>query len=345
MIGKLLSDRSQLSFACALAVLMVTSTFAGCISGDSGGDSLTQTGSSTVLPLAQRWSEQFTGAAVDVSGGGSSNGLNSLLEGKAELGDASRKISPEDYDGANCQVSADEVAQARSGDHPWQYPSCNGVQPTEWVVAYDVLTVVTHSENDWIGDGLNETQLRAIFTTEDTAETWDEVPGLDDAPNDEIKIFAPDQASGTYDFFFEEIAGTTETSLLAEGSDRYSPSADDNVILNAVANTENAIGFFGFAYYVENKDRVKAVPIAGEDGTDAVEPSFDTVGDYPLTRPLHVYTDGIPASGNATQSSPVHDYVSFMLGEDGQAIVPDAGYIKVGSVSPDLRQAQLAALE
>lgn len=328
-----------------IALVLLGSAFTGCITGDSGsGGSLTQTGSSTVLPLAQRWSEGFQQASVDVSGGGSSNGLNSLLEGEADLGDASRKITAEDYTDAGCQVSEEAIQQARSGEHPWTYPECNGVTPTEWVVAYDVLTVVTHPETDWIDEGLNYTQLRAIFTTEDTAETWDEVPGLEGAPSEKIQVYAPDQASGTYEFFFEEIADTTETSLLAAGSDRYSPSADDNVILGAIASTEHSIGFFGLSYYVENKDRVEALAIQGPDTDRSVEPGFDSAEAYPLTRPLHVYTDGVP-QGNETKSNVIRDYLSFILSDEGQSVVPDIGYVKVADFSPGIHQAQVSALE
>jgi phosphate transport system substrate-binding protein len=329
------------TLALAVAVLMVGPLFTGCISGDSGdGVTLEQTGSSTVLPLAERWSDDFTGAQVSVSGGGSSHGINSMLTSEAHLGDASRKMNAGDYTDVGCDVSQDQIAQAQTGDHPWQYPECNGVTPTEWVVAYDALTVVVHPDNDWAQE-LTFEQLRQIFTTENTAETWDEVEGLEDAPDEEIEIFAPDEASGTYVDFFELINADPADSLLAAGSDRYSPSADDNVILNAIAGSENAIGFFGFAYYVENDDLVDAVAIQSDEADEHVEPSFDAE-DYPITRPIHVYTDGIPDGSDAT-SETIQDYLRFSLGE-GQRQVSDVGYFPVDDYAPTTHQSMMSQL-
>ncbi len=326
-----------------LAALLVTVGFAGCLSGGSGND-IAQTGSSTVLPLAERWADDFEGARVSVSGGGSSHGLNSLLTGKADLGDASRKISKGDYEKVGCSVSQSDITAAQTGPHPWQYPACNGVTPTEWPVAYDALVVVVNPNNDWIGDGLTYEQLGAIFTSENTAERWDEVPGLDDAPAEEIDIFAPDEASGTYTYFFEEIAGNEDKSLLAAGSDRYSPSADDNVILTAIANTEHAIGFFGLAYYIENDDRVNAVGIQNEEMETYVAPSFGTAGEYPITRPIHIYTDGVP-NGSDEKSQALRAYLSYALSDDGQASVPEVGYIKVSDIDPESHQSMQEALD
>lgn len=336
------SNRS-LTLALGAAVLLLGPAFAGCLSGGSGGTSLTQTGSSTVLPLAQRWAGSFEDASVSVSGGGSSQGLNALLKGNADLGDASRKITPGDYQKVGCSVDGSEIESARSGKHPWQYPTCNDVEPTEWVVAYDVLTVIVHPSNDWLQDGLNYTQLQSIFTTENTAEYWDEVPGLSDAPHEKIKIFAPDEASGTYEFFFEEIAGSTESSLLASGSPRYSGSANDNEIVRAIKSNPTAIGFLGFAYYQRNQDSVQAVPIA-EEGAETIRPSFETVADYPITRPLHIYTDGVP-TGNSTKAQAINGYLTYVLGDQGQSIVPDVGYIKVADVDSQLAEEQRAALQ
>lgn len=333
----------SLTLVLGAAVLLLGPLFAGCISGDSGGPSLTQTGSSTVLPLAQRWAGGFDDASVAVSGGGSSQGFNALLKGKADLGDASRKITAGDYEKVGCSTDASQIESTRSGEHPWQYPSCGGVTPTEWVIAYDVLTVIVHPSNDWLDDGLNYTQMRTIFTTEETAEHWDEVPGLSDAPHEEIKIFAPDEASGTYEFFFEEVAGSAETSLLASGSPRYSGSANDNEIVRAIKSNPTAIGFLGFAYYQRNEASVQAVPVA-EAGNETVRPSFETVADYPITRPLHIYTDGIP-SGNTTTANSINGYLSYVLSDQGQSIVPEVGYVEIADVDSQVAQAQRAALQ
>ena len=310
----------------------------GCIE-DSGSNNsqLIQTGSSTVLPLALAWAEEFDGADISVSGGGSSHGINALLSGDADLGDASRIMKASDYEKVGCDgdlVNEDGTASA----------ACNGVLPTKWVVAYDMLAVVVNPSNTWATQ-LNYSQLYTIFTDDDPAVYWDEVPGLDAiAPHEEIEIYAPDEASGTYDFFFEEIikdwgddTQIANTRLEMENT-IYQPSADDNVILNAIKSNENAIGFFGYAYYNENKNDLTAVEIADKDA-NFEEASFANVANYPMARPLHIYTDGVPES-----DSIINDYLEYILGEDGQAIVPEVGYVKLELVDSTLASIQLSKL-
>jgi phosphate transport system substrate-binding protein len=317
---------------------MVATMFAGCLGGEDEDEKpkLIQTGSSTVLPCAVAWAEEFDEADISVSGGGSSHGINSLLKGEADLGDASRKMKGSDYEkvgGDPNLVKSDGTATGPAGD----------VWPHKWVVGFDVLTVVVNKDNDFV-DELNYTQLYAIFTDDDPAEYWDEVPGLTGAPNKKIEIYAPDEASGTYDFFFEEIIedwgdeGATK-SRLASGDGVYHPNADDNVILRAVKENEYAIGFFGYAYYISNKDDIKAVAI-GEDDETAYIPSAQTVADYPMARPLHIYTDGVPKNGHI-----INKYLQYVLGDDGQALVPEVGYVPLDLVDASLRTSQLNTLK
>lgn len=324
------------------AITLVTAMFSGCLGGEDK-PTLIQTGSSTVLPLAMAWAEEFDQANIQVSGGGSSHGINSLLLGEADLGDASRKIKTGDYEKVGCTVSETQIAAAQSDDHPWQYPACSDVKPVEWVVAYDVLTVVVNNDNDWATQ-LNYSQLYAIFTDDSPAVYWDEVPGLDGAPHEKIEIYAPDEASGTYDYFFDEIIpnwgkDNQQANTRLESSDGvYHPSADDNVILNAIRDNKYSIGYFGYAYYVENPGMVTAVDIAKQ-GTDYQEPSMENVANYPLSRPLHIYTDGIPEEGDI-----VNDYLRFILSEEGQSIVPEVGYVKLGLVDQNMLATQRAKL-
>lgn len=305
---------------------------AGCLGGGNAGEipKLVQTGSSTVLPLAVAWAEEFDGAEITVSGGGSSHGLNALLNGEADLGDASRLMKGKDYSKFDtCKPDAvHEDGTATEG--------CNGVTPHKWVVAYDVLAVVVHPENDW-ATKLNYAQLYTIFTDDNPVTYWDEVPGIGaSAPHEKIEIYAPDEASGTYDYFFEEVIpnwGKDDQkagSRLDAGDGIYNPSADDNVILEAVRSNKYAIGYFGFAYYVENTGAVSAVSIWNDYDSPQetyVTPSFKTVADYPLARPLHIYTD----DGSAKKSV-VGSYIKFILSEEGQALVPEVGYVPVGDV-------------
>lgn len=318
-----------------VALTLVTATLSGCIGGE-GKPTLIQTGSSTVLPLAIAWAEEFDEADISVSGGGSSHGLNALLNGEADLGDASRLLKGKDYEKVGCDpnlINEDGTAQV----------ACNGVLPIKWIVAYDVLAVVVNNDNNW-ATNLNYSQLYEIFTDDDPAVYWDEVSGLETAPHEKIEIYAPDEASGTYDFFFESIIpnwgkdNQQANTRLDSGDGVYHPSADDNVILNAINDRKYAIGYFGFAYYKENPGKVKAVWIA-EEGNDYQEPSLTNVANYPMARPLHIYTDGIPEEGDV-----INDYLRYILSEEGQDIVPEVGYVRLSLVDSNLITNQLAKL-
>jgi len=318
-----------------LTILTLTTTFfSGCIDEDK--ETLIQTGSSTVLPLAIAWAEEFDAAEISVSGGGSSHGINALLNGDADLGDASRLMKGSDYEKVGCDPSkVNEDGTASS--------ACNGVTPTKWVVAYDMLAVVINPSNNWATQ-LNYTQLYEIFSDDNPAVYWDDVSGLTDAPHEKIEIYAPDEASGTYDYFYEEIIpnwgkdNQQANSRLEMENTIYNPSADDNVILNAIKDQQYAIGFFGFAYYKENPTSVSDVWIS-EDDDSYQQPSFENVANYPLARPLHIYTDDIPKSGNI-----INDYLQYILGDDGQNIVPEVGYVKLSLVDQNLATSQLAKL-
>jgi phosphate transport system substrate-binding protein len=336
----MVSRKMKLSGAIvAVLVLMAAAMFSGCI-GDGGGGGtpkLTQTGSSTVLPLAIGWAEEFEGADITVSGGGSSHGLNALLNKEADLGDASRLMKGSDYE----KVGGDPDLVKDDGTATG--PAPNGVWPHKWVVAYDVLAVVINKNNDWAGE-LNFSQLYQIFTDDDPAVYWDQVDGLTNAPHEKIEIYAPDEASGTYDFFFEKVIpkwGKEEQQAgtrLESGDGVYHPNADDNVILEAVRSNRYAIGYFGFAYLVENPGILKVVAIAEGDETP-VEASLANVATYPMARPLHIYTDGIPEEGSV-----VNDYLKFVFSDEGQGIVPEVGYVRLSLVDPSLITNQAAKL-
>ena len=333
-------ERKMLVIGLLITFMLVAVLFSGCTQQSNGEiPKLIQTGSSTVLPLAVAWAEAFDKADISVSGGGSSHGLNALLLREADIGDASRLLKGSDYEkvgGNPSDVNSDGTANA----------PINGVLPVKWVVAYDVLAVVVNNNNDWATQ-LNYSQLSKIFTGDTPAIYWDEVPGLTGAPHEEIEIYAPDEASGTYDYFFESIIpdwGKDTQKIqtrLDLGDGVYHPSADDNVILNAVKANQYAIGYFGFAYIMENPGQVKVVKIAKT--STYVEASLDNVANYPMARPLHIYTNGIPdnktAKGNA-----ISEYLKYILSEEGQDIVPEVGYVKLELIDATLITSQLAKL-
>lgn len=320
-----------------LVLLIIGGAYLGWFSSEDEKPKLVQTGSSTVLPLAIAWAEEYDDAEITVSGGGSSHGLSALLNGEANLGDASRLMKGSDYEkvgGDPALVNPDGTASG---------PAPTGVWPQKWVVGYDVLTVVINPSNTW-ATHLNYSQLYQIFTDDNPAVYWDDVDGLTGAPHAEIEIYAPDEASGTYDFFFEEIIQDwgkdtqVASPRLNAGDGVYHPSADDNVILSAIHTNTNAIGYFGFAYYKENPGTVDPVWIADGD-SNFEEPSLANVANYPMARPLHIYTDKIPEAG-----STINDYLQYVLGDKGQTLIPEVGYVRLSLVDSNIITTQLAKL-
>jgi len=279
------------------------------LSGDVAVD-----GSSTVFPLMTAAVEEYNATQPDVrvsvgesgTGGGFKKFCGIDQSPSTDISDASRAIKPEE---------ADACAKA-------------GVEYVELLVAYDGLTVVVNPANDY-AECLDVAQLGQLFRPEDAenADTWAD---LDPAwPAEPIKFFVPDPDSGTRDFFIEAvIAG----GLKLEGDnanirqdDNTSFSSDDNVLLQGVAGEEFGLGFFGYAYYINNTDKVKAVAIKNKAG-ECVTPGSETVqdGSYnPLSRPLYIYIN----KASLTDKPQVADLVKYLLSEDGFPLVmEDVGY-------------------
>lgn len=327
-----------------MTIIFLGTVFLGCTQNSTSNKiiKLNQTGSSTLLPLVIVWAEEFDEAEVSVSGGGSSHGLNSLLKGETDLGDSSRLLKSSDYEKVGCDpkfVNAEGMVSK----------SCNGVTPTKWIVAYDILAVIINNENTWANE-LTYGQLYKIFSDDNPAVYWDEVPGLKErgAPHEKISIYAPDEASGTYDYFFESIiqdwAKSTQVAQtrLDSGDGVYHPSADDNVILDAIKSNKYAIGYLGFAYILENPNQVKVAKISKSDEL-FVEASAVNVSKYPMARPLHIYTNGIP-NNSTDKGKAINAYLKYILSEEGQNLAPEVGYIKVSLVDPTILSTQRAKL-
>jgi len=222
-------------------------------------------GSSTVGPLtsaaAELYREVQPGVNVTVGISGTGGGFERFCRGETDISDASRPIDEEEA--ALC-------AEA-------------GIEFTELQVAIDALTVVVNTENDW-ADCLTVEQLKAIWEPGSQIDNWSDVPDAD-FPDVAMPLAGPGTDSGTFDYFTDEVNGE-------EGASRtdYTPSEDDNVIVQAVTGDPGGLGYFGFTYYEENEDTLKALEIDGGDG--CVAPSADTArsGDYsPLARPLFIY--------------------------------------------------------
>lgn len=220
-------------------------------------------GSSTVYPITEAVAEDFSKAAkgvrttVGVSGTG--GGFKRFCKGETDISDASRPITKS------------EAETCKSAN----------IEFVELPVAYDGLCIAISKQNTW-ATKLTVDQIRKIYSASGTAKTWKD---LDSAwPDRAIKVYSPGTDSGTFDYFKEVTVGR-------DGKVRsdMSVSEDDNVLVNGVAGDRDAIGYFGFAYYVENKDKLVAVAV--DDGKGAVLPTDATIldGSYePFSRPVFI---------------------------------------------------------
>jgi phosphate transport system substrate-binding protein len=264
----------------------------GSLSGSIEAD-----GSSTVGPITQAVAEEFAGQAsgvqVTVGISGTGGGFERFCNGETDVQDASRAIH-EDDEAANCAT--------------------NGVDYFEFEVAYDGITVVVNSENDFV-DCLTVEQLNQLWAPDASGVTWADLNP--DWPADEVVLYGPGTASGTFDYFTAQINGEEGAS-----TENYTPSEDDNVLVEGVAGDENALGYFGFAYFEANQDRLNAVAVDG--GSGCVEPSKDTIrdGSYaPLSRPLFVYV-----KAESLTRPEVQEFMRFYLA-NAQALVDEVGYV------------------
>ena len=313
------SRRNFLTSAGALGAVGL----AGCTqSTDESGDAETLSGtiniagSSTVFPLATAFGESFDDDHRDVdvyvqstgSGGGFAN---FFCTGDTDFNNASRPIKDE------------EEAQCASND----------IEPIELTVATDALTVVVNNDNDWATE-LTVEQLAEIWSAEASPTTWADVNG--DWPEEDIELFGPSDASGTYDYFIDAVLGEEEPGHRQD----YSGTEQDRTIIQGVEGSEYAIGYMGFAYYTENTDRVQAVAI--DDGDGPVEPSLETArsGEYtPLARPLFTYP-----KLSALGEEHIAEFARYFIenATDESVVADDVGYVPL----TDEQQAeQLSTLE
>ncbi|NNF41895.1 MAG: PstS family phosphate ABC transporter substrate-binding protein [Phycisphaerales bacterium] len=257
-------------------------------------------GSSTVYPITEAVAEEFAEHAprvrVTVGISGTGGGFKRFSVGETDVSDASRPIKGKEY--KQCQQ--------------------NGVSFIEVPVAYDGLSIVVNKSNYWV-DHLTVDELKRIFLDGSPVRTWRDI--RQSWPATPVKIYSPGTDSGTFDYFKEVVAGKT-------GSIRsdMSVSEDDNVLVRGVSGDEGAIGFFGCAYYFENVDKLKIVPIVNPKTGKTVTPSPKTIeeGDYaPFSRPLFIYVNK-----DAAQRPEVKAFVEFYLAE-GPALAEEVGYVKL----------------
>jgi len=274
-------------------------------------------GSSTVYPITEAIAEEFPvenpSVRVTVAFSGTSGGFKKFCAGETDANDASRPIKQEEVD--ECQGA--------------------GVTPVELPVAYDGLSVMVNPANDWV-TCLTVSQLKLIWDSGSAVQTWADVDPSWPAEN--INLYGPGADSGTFDYFTEVINGEVDRSR----SD-YTQSEDDNSLVQGVAGDRDALGYFGYAYYQPNKDRLKIVPIDAEKGGGCVEPTAETIsaGTYaPLSRPLFIYP-----SKEALQRPEVEAFFRYYLANVDSFLGTGEGQVGYVPAHADLKAEAQANLE
>ncbi len=262
-------------------------------------------GSSTVYPITEAVAEEFqiaTGNRVTVGISGTGGGFKRFCRGETDISNASRPILREEMTAC---------AQA-------------GVKYIELPVAYDAITVVVSKDNDFV-DYLTVEDLKKMWEplAQGKVTSWKQIrDGFPDMP---LKLAGAGADSGTFDYFTEAVVGKAKSS---RGD--YQASEDDNVTVQFVSRDKGAVGYFGLAYYEENKNKLKAVPIKANAGSAQVLPSMETVnnGTYqPLSRPVFIYV-----KQKATRRPEVREFVEFYLKEGGE-LAKEVGYVNLPSAA------------
>lgn len=254
-------------------------------------------GSSTVFPVTEAVAEAFQKAQggkirVTVGVSGTGGGFKKFCRGETDISNASRPIL------------AKEIADCKAA----------GINFIELPVAYDALTVVVNPQNTWVRS-LTVAELKKIWEPDSKINNWSQV--RQGFPNIPLKLFGPGADSGTFDYFTEAINGKAKVSRKD-----YTASEDDNVLVQGVARDRGALGYFGFAYYAENRNRLKAVAI--DNGKGPVQPSEQSVlnGTYqPLSRPIFIYVNA-----KSAQRPEVRQFVTYYL-NNAPALVKKVKYV------------------
>jgi len=269
-------------------------------------------GSSTVYPITSAWAAGFNSPdrQVVVAFSGTGGGFAKFCRGETDLSDASRPIK--DSEATTC---------AQNG--------VTGIM--EFLVAYDGLSVVVPVGNTW-AQNLTVRELCRVWTSNASADAcggagprvtrWNELNA--NWPDQEIKRFGPGTDSGTYDYFIEAVLDPFGAEITAD----FFASEDDNVLVQGIANEPNSLGYFGYAYVVENLDKIRPLAIDDEDPTNGagpIPPTEPTIKDgtyAPLSRPLFVY-----ANADSLSRPVVRDFLRFGFSASGQELIAETGYV------------------
>lgn len=272
-----------------------TNTTAGATGADLSGKIVID-GSSTVFPITEAVAEEFSklyqNVEVPVGFSGTGGGFKKFTAGETDISNASRPIKD----------SEKELAVA------------NGIEYVELKVAFDGISVVVNKENTWAKE-ITVDELKKIWAADSTVMKWSDVRS--GWPAETINLYGPGTDSGTFEYFTEAINGEA-------GNTRkdFTPSEDDNVLVQGIAGDTYAMGYFGFAYYEENMDKLNVVAV--DNGSGAIIPTMETImdGSYaPLSRPLFMYV-----SKKSLANAHVKAFVDYTL-TTGTTLISSAGYV------------------
>ncbi len=255
-------------------------------------------GSSTVFPISEAVAEEYRvvqpKVRVTVGVSGTGGGFKKLINDEIDINNASR------------EVKASELEKLTAGN----------INFIELPIAFDGLSVVVNKENDWV-DHLTTEELKRIWEPESSVKTWQDV--RPEWPAEEIKLYGPGADSGTFDYFTKAINGKEQASR-----PDYTSSEDDNVLVQGISGDLYSLGYFGFAYYKENENKLRVVPVDGGDGP--VLPTLETIntGTYkPLSRPIYIYVKEASLA-----EAQIESFVDFYLTHAGE-LAEEVGYISL----------------
>jgi phosphate transport system substrate-binding protein len=292
-----------------------TETAAGGGDSQLSGDVMVD-GSSTVFPISEAMAEEFmkenNDVRVTVGVSGSGGGFKKFCAGETDISNASRPIKPSEIEA--CQE--------------------NGIEFVELPIAFDGISVTVNPQNDW-ASCLTVDELKTIWEpqAEGQITNWSQVRG--EFPDQELSLYGPGTDSGTFDYFTEAIVGE-------DGASRgdYTASEDDNVLVQGVANEAGAMGYFGYAYFEENEDQLKALEVDGGDG--CVGPSRQTIADgtyQPLARPIFFYV-----KKDSLENKPqVRAFAQYQLNTANNTYISEVGYIPLPETLYQKAQSRLEA--
>ncbi len=262
-------------------------------------------GSSTVFPVSQVMAAEFQrinpGVRVTVGVSGTGGGFDKFCAGETDITDASRPIN------------SSEMQMCRK----------NNIEYIELPIAFDGLSVVVNPQNNSV-ECLKVGELKKMWepAAQGAVTNWNQIRS--NFPHQPLQLYGPDPESGTYDYFTQAIVGEEGKSR-----DDYTKSEDDNALVQGVSSAPNGLGYFGYAYYLANRDRLKLVAI--DSGYGCVQPSPKTIADssyQPLSRPVFIYV-----KKSAATRPEVKAFTNFYLAPENANLVLQVGYVPLPSIT------------